>query len=87
MRQERQDRENQENEEQDLRPCPREACHSVEGEEGCNQSDHQKHDCDSQWHFSFYATKKTDVAEHPKVFGDVGLLTNEPLGTAGLLSI
>jgi hypothetical protein len=27
------------------------------------------------------------VAEHPKVFDHVGLLTNEPPGTAGLLSI
>jgi hypothetical protein len=27
------------------------------------------------------------VAEHPKVFHHVGLLTNEPPGTAGLLSI
>jgi hypothetical protein len=32
-------------------------------------------------------TKKADVAEHPQVFRHVGLLTNEPLGTAGLLSI
>jgi hypothetical protein len=32
-------------------------------------------------------TKKADVAEHPKVFDHVGLLINEPLGTAGLLSI
>jgi hypothetical protein len=32
-------------------------------------------------------TKKTDVAEHPQVFRHVGLLTNEPLGKAGLLSI
>ena len=31
--------------------------------------------------------KKADVAEHPEVFDHVGLLTNEPLGTAGLLSI
>jgi hypothetical protein len=27
------------------------------------------------------------VAEHPEVFDHVGLLANEPLGTAGLLSI
>jgi hypothetical protein len=32
-------------------------------------------------------TKKADVAEYPKVFGHVGLLSNEPLGTAGLLFI
>jgi hypothetical protein len=31
--------------------------------------------------------KKTDVAEHQQVFDHVGLLANEPLGTAGLLSI
>ena len=31
--------------------------------------------------------KKADVAEHPEVFRHVGLLTNEPPGTAGLLSI
>ena len=31
--------------------------------------------------------KKTDVAEHLEVFGHVGLLVNEPLGTAGLLFI
>ena len=31
--------------------------------------------------------KKADVAEHPGVFHHVGLLANEPLGTAGLLSI
>ena len=30
-------------------------------------------------------TKKADVAEHPEVFHHVGLLTNEPLGTAELL--
>ena len=30
-------------------------------------------------------TKKADVAEHPKVFDHVGLLVNEPPGTAGLL--
>jgi len=29
--------------------------------------------------------KKTDVAEHPQVFRHVGLLFNEPTGTAGLL--
>jgi len=34
-----------------------------------------------------HGTKKADVAEHPQVFDHVGLLTNEPLGTAGLLSI
>jgi hypothetical protein len=28
--------------------------------------------------------KKTDVAEHPKVFGHVGLLVNGPPGLAGL---
>ena len=31
--------------------------------------------------------KKTDVAEHPEVFDHVGLLANEPPGTAGLLFI
>jgi hypothetical protein len=31
--------------------------------------------------------KKADVAEHPKVFDHVGLLFNEPLGRAELLSI
>jgi len=31
--------------------------------------------------------KKADVAKHPKVFDHVGLLVNEPPGTAGLLSI
>jgi len=31
--------------------------------------------------------KKADVAEHLEVFGHVGLLVNEPLGTAGLLFI
>jgi hypothetical protein len=30
-------------------------------------------------------TKKADVAEHPEVFHHVGLLVNEPPGTAGLL--
>jgi hypothetical protein len=29
-------------------------------------------------------TKKTDVAEHPEVFGHVGLLGNELPGPAGL---
>ena len=33
------------------------------------------------------ATKKADVAEHPKAFYHVGLLTNEPPGPAGLLFI
>jgi hypothetical protein len=32
-------------------------------------------------------TKKADVAEHPKAFGHVGLLVNEPPGTAELLLI
>jgi hypothetical protein len=32
-------------------------------------------------------TKKADVAEHPMVFDHVGLLTNEPPSTAGLLLI
>jgi hypothetical protein len=32
-------------------------------------------------------TKKADVVEHPKVFGHVGLLVNQPPGTAGLLFI
>jgi hypothetical protein len=31
--------------------------------------------------------KKADVAEHPKVFDHVGLLFNEPPGTAGLFFI
>jgi len=31
-------------------------------------------------------TKKANVAEHPQVFRHVGLLTNKPLGTAGVLS-
>ena len=30
---------------------------------------------------------KTDVADHPQVFHHVGLLTNKPPGTAGLLLI
>jgi len=29
-------------------------------------------------------TKKADVTEHPEVFDHVGLLVNEPPGTAGL---
>jgi hypothetical protein len=29
-------------------------------------------------------TKKADVVEHPEVFDYVGLLVNEPPGTAGL---
>jgi hypothetical protein len=31
--------------------------------------------------------KKADVAEHPKVFDHIGLLFNEPPGTAGLFFI
>jgi hypothetical protein len=31
--------------------------------------------------------KKADVAEHPKAFGHVGLLFNQPLGKAELLFI
>jgi len=31
-----------------------------------------------------HKNKKTDVAEHPKAFDHVGLLINEPPGTAGL---
>jgi len=31
--------------------------------------------------------KKTDVAEHPEAFDHVGLLVNEPPGTAELLFI
>jgi hypothetical protein len=31
--------------------------------------------------------EKADVAEHPEVFDHIGLLANEPLGTAELLSI
>ena len=33
------------------------------------------------------ATKKADVAEHPQVFDHVGLLVNEPPGTAELLFV
>jgi hypothetical protein len=33
------------------------------------------------------AQKKTDVAEHPKALRHVGLLANEPPGTAKLLFI
>ena len=33
------------------------------------------------------ATKKADVAEHPKAFDHVGLLFNEPPGRAGLFFI
>ena len=33
------------------------------------------------------ANKKTDVAEHPEAFDHVGLLINEPPGTAELLFI
>jgi hypothetical protein len=29
-------------------------------------------------------TKKADVAEHPKVFDHVGLLSNKPTGRAGV---
>jgi hypothetical protein len=36
---------------------------------------------------NWHETKKADVAEHPEVFDHVGLLANEPLGTAELLSI
>jgi hypothetical protein len=32
-------------------------------------------------------TKTADVVEHPKAFDHVGLLVNEPPGTAGLLFI
>jgi hypothetical protein len=32
-------------------------------------------------------TKKADVLEHPKAFYHVGLLVNEPLGSAELLLI
>jgi hypothetical protein len=32
-------------------------------------------------------TEKADVAEHPQAFDHVGLLGNEPPGTAGLLFI
>jgi hypothetical protein len=32
-------------------------------------------------------TKKADVVEYPKVFDHVGLLTNEPPGSAELLFI
>jgi hypothetical protein len=40
-----------------------------------------------KWFFAQTRTKKADPAEHPKVFHHVGLLANEPLGTAGLPSI
>ena len=33
------------------------------------------------------AKKKADVIEHPRAFDHVGLLRNEPTGTAGLLFI
>jgi hypothetical protein len=36
---------------------------------------------------SRHQKKKTDVAEHPEVFDHVGLLVNEPSGTAELLFI
>jgi len=37
---------------------------------------------------AFHArTKKADVSEHPQVFDHVGLLVNEPPGTAELLFI
>jgi len=36
---------------------------------------------------SLLATKKADVAEHPAVFGHIGLLVNEPPGSAELLFI
>jgi len=40
------------------------------------------------WRIGFNsAYKKTDVVEHPKAFDHVGLLTSEPPGMAGLLSI
>jgi hypothetical protein len=34
-----------------------------------------------------FKNKKADVAEHPEVLDHVGLLVNEPPGTAELLSI
>jgi len=34
-----------------------------------------------------WETKKADVAEHPEVFDDVGLLVNEPSSYAGMLFI
>jgi len=46
---------------------------------------------DATWTVSFLMSvapkKKADVAEHPEVFDHVGILVNEPPGTAGLLSI
>jgi hypothetical protein len=39
------------------------------------------------WAKNEHKTKKAGVAEHPEVFDHVGLLANEPLGTAELLSI
>jgi hypothetical protein len=35
----------------------------------------------------FPRTKKADMVKHPKVLDHVGLLFNEPLGTAELLLI
>ena len=37
-------------------------------------------------HVKNKTTQKTDVAEHPEVFDHVGLLANQPLGRAELLS-
>jgi hypothetical protein len=36
-------------------------------------------------HGAFEGMKKADVVEGPEVFSHVGLLVNEPPGTAGLL--
>jgi hypothetical protein len=38
-------------------------------------------------HLAAPRTKKADMAEHPEVFDHVGLLVNEPHGTAALLFI
>jgi len=46
-----------------------------------------RHQLPPGWRFretSFGGKNKADVAEHPKVFDHVGLLVNEPPGTAGL---
>ena len=45
MYQERQRCENEEDDEEDLRPFPGETCHAPETEEGGDQSDDEKQDC------------------------------------------
>jgi hypothetical protein len=39
------------------------------------------------WDFAWFIQKKADVAEHPEEFRHVGLLANEPLSKAEMLSI